>query len=48
MEFGVRFFPDVWPHEKSGGAYFRDALALAEEEADGLGSLCRSWASTPL
>ena len=37
MEFGVQFFPDVRPQEKSGAAYFSDALALAEEEADGLG-----------
>jgi len=36
MEFGVQFFPDVWPQEKSGAAYFSDALALAEE-ADRLG-----------
>jgi alkanesulfonate monooxygenase SsuD/methylene tetrahydromethanopterin reductase-like flavin-dependent oxidoreductase (luciferase family) len=36
MEFGVQFFPDVRPQEKSGAAYFSDALALAEE-ADGLG-----------
>jgi hypothetical protein len=36
MEFGVQFFPDVGPQEKSGAAYFSDALALAEE-ADGLG-----------
>jgi alkanesulfonate monooxygenase SsuD/methylene tetrahydromethanopterin reductase-like flavin-dependent oxidoreductase (luciferase family) len=36
MEFGVQFFPDVRPQEKSGAQYFSDALALAEE-ADGLG-----------
>ena len=36
MEFGVQFFPDVRPQEKSGADYFADALALAEE-ADGLG-----------
>jgi hypothetical protein len=36
LEFGVQFFPDVRPQEKSGAAYFSDALALAEEEADGL------------
>ena len=36
MEFGVQFFPDVRPQEKSGAAYFSDALALAEE-ADRLG-----------
>lgn len=36
MEFGVRFFPDVWPQEKAVAAYFRDAFALAEE-AHGLG-----------
>ena len=31
MEFGVQFFPDVKPEQKSGAEYFRDALALAEE-----------------
>src|SRR5271155_5352319 len=36
MQFGVQFFPDVAPEQKSGAAYFSDALALAEE-ADGLG-----------
>ncbi|HEY1798515.1 MAG TPA: LLM class flavin-dependent oxidoreductase [Stellaceae bacterium] len=36
MKFGVQFFPDVRPEEKSAEAYFRDALDLAEE-ADGLG-----------
>ena len=36
MEFGIQFFPDVTPQEKSGAVYFSDALALAEE-ADGLG-----------
>lgn len=36
MEFGVQFFLDVRPQEKSGAAYFSDALALAEE-AEGLG-----------
>ncbi|HEV2301370.1 MAG TPA: LLM class flavin-dependent oxidoreductase [Stellaceae bacterium] len=36
MEFGVQFFPDVRPEEKSGAEYFHDALALAEE-ADALG-----------
>jgi alkanesulfonate monooxygenase SsuD/methylene tetrahydromethanopterin reductase-like flavin-dependent oxidoreductase (luciferase family) len=36
MEFGIQFFPDVRPQEKSGAAYFSDALALAEE-ADRLG-----------
>ena len=36
MQFGVQFFPDVRPQQKSGAAYFSDALALAEE-ADGLG-----------
>ena len=36
MEFGVQFFPDVRPQEKSGAAYFSDAVALAEE-ADELG-----------
>jgi len=36
MEFGVQFFPDVRPEQKSGVDYFRDALDLAEE-ADRLG-----------
>src|SRR5260221_10335974 len=36
MQFGVQFFPDVKPEEKSGEAYFREALDLAEE-ADRLG-----------
>ena len=36
MQFGVQFFPDVRPEEKSGEAYFQEALALAEE-ADRLG-----------
>src|SRR6201993_2319437 len=31
MEFGVQFFPDVRPEQKSGADYFRDALDLAEE-----------------
>jgi alkanesulfonate monooxygenase SsuD/methylene tetrahydromethanopterin reductase-like flavin-dependent oxidoreductase (luciferase family) len=36
MQFGVQFFPDVRPEEKSAEAYFCDALDLAEE-ADRLG-----------
>ena len=36
MQFGVQFFPDVKPEEKSGEAYFQEALDLAEE-ADRLG-----------
>jgi alkanesulfonate monooxygenase SsuD/methylene tetrahydromethanopterin reductase-like flavin-dependent oxidoreductase (luciferase family) len=36
MQFGVQFFPDVRPEERSAEAYFRDALNLAEE-ADRLG-----------
>ncbi len=36
MEFGVQFFPDVRPEEKSARDYFREALDLAEE-ADRLG-----------
>jgi alkanesulfonate monooxygenase SsuD/methylene tetrahydromethanopterin reductase-like flavin-dependent oxidoreductase (luciferase family) len=31
MQFGVQFFPDVKPEEKSGAEYFHDALILAEE-----------------
>src|SRR5216683_1300611 len=36
MQFGVQFFPDVRPEEKSAEAYFSEALDLAEE-ADRLG-----------
>src|ERR1700745_3466462 len=36
MKFGVQFFPDVRPDQKSGAEYFRDALCLAEE-SDKLG-----------
>ncbi len=36
MQFGVQFFPDVRPEERSAEAYFRDALDLSEE-ADRLG-----------
>jgi len=36
MQFGVQFFPDVMPEEKSAEAYFQEALDLAEE-ADRLG-----------
>lgn len=36
MQFGIQFFPDVQPAEKSAETYFRDALDLAEE-ADRLG-----------
>src|SRR5215211_2623072 len=36
MQFGVQFFPDVKPEQKSGEAYFRETLDLAEE-ADRLG-----------
>src|SRR5205085_5111584 len=36
MQFGVQFFPDVMPQQKSAEAYFREALELAEE-ADRLG-----------
>src|SRR5437588_308208 len=31
MQFGVQFFPDVMPQQKSAEAYFREALDLAEE-----------------
>jgi len=31
MQFGVQFFPDVRPEQKSGAEYFRDALGLVEE-----------------
>jgi hypothetical protein len=36
MQFGVQFFPDVRPQEKSAEAYFSEALDLAEE-ADRIG-----------
>jgi alkanesulfonate monooxygenase SsuD/methylene tetrahydromethanopterin reductase-like flavin-dependent oxidoreductase (luciferase family) len=36
MQFGVQFFPDVKPEQKSAADYFREALALAAE-ADRLG-----------
>src|SRR2546421_8417454 len=36
MQFGVQFFPDVTPQQKSAEAYFQEALDLAEE-ADRLG-----------
>ncbi len=36
MQFGIQFFPDVGPEEKSAEDYFRDAIAIAEE-ADRLG-----------
>lgn len=36
MQFGVQFFPDVKPEEKSARDYFRDSLDIAEA-ADGLG-----------
>lgn len=31
MEFGLQFFPDVKPEQKSGADYFQEALFLAEE-----------------
>lgn len=36
MQFGVQFFPDVGPQQRSAEAYFGDALDLAEE-SDRLG-----------
>lgn len=36
MEFGVQFFPDLKPEEKSPTDYYRDCLDLSEA-ADGLG-----------
>jgi alkanesulfonate monooxygenase SsuD/methylene tetrahydromethanopterin reductase-like flavin-dependent oxidoreductase (luciferase family) len=36
MQFGVQFFPDVRPEERSADQYFREALDLSEE-ADRLG-----------
>jgi alkanesulfonate monooxygenase SsuD/methylene tetrahydromethanopterin reductase-like flavin-dependent oxidoreductase (luciferase family) len=31
MQFGVQFFPDVAPEQKSGAEYFAEALILAEQ-----------------
>src|SRR5204862_3911122 len=31
MKFGIQFFPDVRPDQKSGADYFRNALVLVEE-----------------
>src|SRR5262249_8393719 len=31
MRFGLQFFPDVRPDQKSGADYFRDALSLVED-----------------
>src|SRR3984885_9633962 len=36
MQFGVQFFPDVRPEDRSAAQYFREALDLSEE-ADRLG-----------
>jgi alkanesulfonate monooxygenase SsuD/methylene tetrahydromethanopterin reductase-like flavin-dependent oxidoreductase (luciferase family) len=36
MQFGVQFFPDVKPEEKSAADYFRDSLAIADR-ADKIG-----------
>jgi alkanesulfonate monooxygenase SsuD/methylene tetrahydromethanopterin reductase-like flavin-dependent oxidoreductase (luciferase family) len=36
MQFGVQFFPDVRPEERSAEQYFREALDIAEK-ADRLG-----------
>jgi hypothetical protein len=44
MEFGVQFFPDIGPEEKSGHDYFREALDLAEE-AEISGSLISASSS---
>src|SRR3984885_16203798 len=30
MEYGIQFFPDVRPEDKSPAAYFRDCLELVE------------------
>jgi hypothetical protein len=38
MQFGVQFFPDVRPEERSAEQYFREALDIAEK-ADRLGFL---------
>src|SRR6516162_2362727 len=34
MQFGVQFFPDVKPEQKSGADYFHEALFLAEESEE--------------
>ena len=31
MEFGVQFFPDVRPEEKSAAKYFEECLSIAAE-----------------
>src|SRR5437763_14267001 len=36
MQFGVQFFPEAKPEQKTGAAYFRETLTLAEQ-ADNLG-----------
>ena len=36
MQFGVQFFPDVRPEDRSAAQYFREALDITEE-ADRLG-----------
>ena len=36
MQFGVQFFPDVKPEQKSGSEYFHEALTLSDE-AENLG-----------
>jgi hypothetical protein len=36
MKFGVQFFPDVRPEDRSAEQYFREALDIAEQ-ADRLG-----------
>jgi len=30
MDFGINFFPDIGPHQKSGQQYFRESLNLVE------------------
>ena len=34
MRFGLQFFPDVRPEQKSGADYFRDALSLVEDSEE--------------
>src|SRR5262249_23431292 len=34
MRFGLQFFPDVRPNQKSGADYFRDALSLVEDSEE--------------
>ena len=34
MEFGMQFFPDVTPEQKSGTQYFDECLRLADDSKE--------------